>query len=408
MIERTKEIPKKLEDFWMNTAFRIIISENLYLVLFAVYMLHYYFGTTMFQIQWPNNFLAFLHLSLMITILFRYISTNVLDLKHTLLILISFSILLIAYQHVNYTILLTNALLIIGACEINYRKIFKVYLIVSIPITLYTIIASQTGTVTNLIYNQEGRIRESFGFIYPTDFAAHIFFIVIVWVLLRQWKCTYVELGIMVLLTVFLHFNCDTRCSEITILLIVGWVAFLKIRIAKKKSVNYQLPLPVKCGCLLLPFVFMTSMTFLCRFYNPDNYIMSIINKILSDRLKLGKRTFDNYDTTLLGQYIEMVGNGGTTEKPAYYTFIDCSYINILMRFGLLVFIVVLLLIEVTMLKNINNAFILIALVIICMHSMIEHHLFEFYYNIFIILPLASFSDKEHQCVLAKKYVDKR
>ncbi len=396
-----KKMIKKADDFWIDNSFRSIAAECFFLSVFAMYMAYYYLNTTMFEIEWSETFLPYMQLALLVSILLRYLTTNLADLKNTVLLIIIIPVLLIAYNNVEYVDLISNALLIAGACGIYYKKICKVYLLVSIPISVYTILASQLGWVTNLIYNQNGRIRESFGFIYPTDFAAHIFFCILVWVMLRELKCTYWEIGGMGLIVIFLHFKSDTRCSEITILLTAIVVICMKLLNTKKKNSKKQCSLLLlsillsKVGCAFLPFIFAFIMVILCRFYNPENPFMAFLNNLLSERLKFGKRTFDNYDTTLWGQYIEMQGNGGTLEKPEYYTFIDCSYINILMRFGLMVFIVVILGIIAVMLKNMNNTLILLAISIVCLHSMIEHHLFEFYYNIFIILPLASFGKEK-------------
>lgn len=406
-----KKMIKRADDFWINPSFGSIAAEYFFLIVFAIYMAYYYLNTTMFKIEWSENFLLYMQLALVVSILVRYMTTNLVDLKNTVLLMIIIPVLLITYHNVKYGDLISNALLIAGACGIYYKKICKVYLLVSIPIVAYTILASQFGWVTNLIYNQNGRIRESFGFIYPTDFAAHLFFIILVWVMLRELKCTYWEIGGMGLIVIFLHFKSDTRCSEITILLTAMVVICMKLLDTKKKNSKKQcsLLLLLKVGCAFLPFIFAFTMVILCRFYNSENPFMAFLNNLLSERLKFGKRTFDNYDTTLWGQYIEMKGNGGTLEKPEYYTFIDCSYINILMRFGLMVFIVVILGIIAVMLKNMNNMLILLAISIVCLHSMIEHHLFEFYYNIFIILPLASFGkEKEMSLISGKKNKKKK
>ena len=69
-----------------------------------------------------------------------------------------------------------------------------------------------------------------------------------------------------------------------------------------------------------------------------------------------------------------MEGNGRKTNFDFRYTFIDCSYLNMLMRFGIIVFIIVLFLIEITMIRNYNNIFILGLIALICLHSAIEHH----------------------------------
>lgn len=370
-----------------------VLVERAYLFLFAIYMLYYGSYTTMFESHWPEKTLFSMQLLLGVVVFYKLVLLKDVKISQGILISVVLALFIVVRCNTGYGQLLDTALLIAGAYKIDFRKILKVYLGVSVPLIIYTIFAARLGLVTNLIYNQEGRIRESFGFIYPTDFAAHIFFFVVVWVLLRQIKCTFFELGIMVLITVFLDVYCDTRNSELGILLIVGCVTYLKIRnfIAEKKEGSYYPSKIVRWGCIISPFIFAPVMIFLCRFYNPDNSVMMFLNKVTTERLKLGKKTFDNYDTTLLGQYVQMLGNGSTTEKPADYTFIDCSYINILMRFGLLIFIVTLIILEVIMFRNINNVYILGLLMVICLHSVMEHHLFEFYYNFFIILPVASF-----------------
>ncbi|MEI3475437.1 MAG: hypothetical protein V8Q92_02225 [Coprococcus comes] len=86
-----------------------------------------------------------------------------------------------------------------------------------------------------------------------------------------------------------------------------------------------------------------------------------------------------------------MHGNGGTTEVVADYFFIDSSYVNILMRLGLIVFILVMLIISIIMIKNLNHPYMLLAMVIICIHSVMEHHMFELYYDVFLMLPFANF-----------------
>lgn len=374
------------------------IIENAYLFLFGIFMLYYDSYTTMFNNQWPDKFLLYLELTLGVVVFYKFAVLECAEAKEAIFIAVILAFFIVVRVNTGYGQLLDTALLIVGAYKINYKKILKVYLGVSVPIIIWTMIAARLELVTNLIYNQEGRVRESFGFVYPTDFAAHVFFVVVAWVLLRQVKCSLFELGGMIILVVFLAANCDSRNSELGILLIVGGVIYLKVMdyIAVKKNKKYYPSKLIKWVCLGSPIIFAPVMILLCRFYNPNNQIMSFLNKVTTERLKLGKRTFDNYDIQILGQYVDMVGNGGSTEKPAYYTFIDCSYINILMRYGLLIFIVVLIILEIIMLKNRSNLYILGLIVVICLHSVMEHHLFEFYYNVFIILPFVSFQSVEN------------
>ena len=47
------------------------------------------------------------------------------------------------------------ALLVVGAYQVNYKKILKLYLSITFPITISAIIASNLGIITNLIYDWE-------------------------------------------------------------------------------------------------------------------------------------------------------------------------------------------------------------------------------------------------------------
>ena len=367
--------------------------EYLYLVILALFLLHYFPQTIQYPGEWPRLNYNYIHTLLIIFVIFKYAFEDKYTFKKSesilfFLILLTF---ILSAQYTGYVEVFDTALLILGARNVRWHLILQTYLGVKIPLILATIAGSQLGLIEDLIYNQHGRIRESFGFIYPTDFAAQIFFAIVAWVLIRQMKTSFLELGIMVLLAAFLKKFCDARCSVICIFLVVCVVFFLKMQ--KKIHVNSSIRSWggrwIRRGCIVAPYVFGGTMILLCRFYDPDNPWMSTLNSITSQRLKYGKKTFDLYDVQMYGQYVEMWGNGGSTQRPADYTFIDCSYINILMRFGLLVFAVVLVLITFLMLRNYHNLLIMGMVVLVCLHSVMEHHLFEIHYNILLILPFA-------------------
>ena len=368
--------------------------EYLYLIIFALFILHFFPETIQYHYEWPRLNYNYIHTLLVIFIVFKFAFAERYSFikKETILYLLILLFFMLSAQQTGYMEVFDTALLILGAKNVRATHILKTYLIIKIPLIVATIAGSQAGIIEDLIYNQNGRIREAFGFIYPTDFAAQIFFVLIAWVLIRQLKTSVFELGIMILLGAFLKKFCDARCSVICIIGLVCIVSFLKLggKFHLSSGFWYKMKKWIRRGCIIAPYMFAGIMVLLCRFYNPENPIMVAINEITSQRLRLGKKTFDAYDIQLYGQYIEMWGNGGSTQKPIDYTFIDCSYINILMRYGLLVFVVVMMLITFLMLKNYQNLLVLTIVVLVCLHSMMEHHLFEIHYNITILLAFSS------------------
>ncbi len=370
----------------------------MFLFVFGIFLIH----NETYTIMWPENWIrwddAYLRSILFVYLFVKYALSR--QKKWTLLeiilgIMVAFAFFM-SFQMTGDNRIMDIALLLLCAKDIPYAAILKEYVVIKVPMIVMTIIGSQFGVFENLIYhqNQGTRVREAFGFNYPTDFAAQIFFLFLVWVLIRRIKITYVELAGMVIVGVLLKKFCDTNNSVICIAILVLSVVVFKILDKRNlKGRFFDVIERIYCvGCLCVPFVFAGMTVLLSRFYNPENPILSAIDKALNYRLGWGYEGFSRYDTTLWGQYVEMQGNGGTTEKVTDYFFLDCSYVNILLRWGFVIFVLVLLVLVVLMLKNWKDHLFLWILVMVCLHSVIEHHFLEFYFNVFLILPLASFS----------------
>lgn len=394
-----KQINNKVEERWINSSyeFKCNLSEIFFLGIFAVWLILTYSWTTMAHIPWPPFFYFCVQIGIGLAVLFRYMVMRPADIKKILFVFLIIGSFVIARRYSGADALLETGLLIAGANDIDYRKILKVYLIVEIPMTICTMIAGYTGVITNLVYHRGEQVRMSFGFIYPTDFAAGIVFMITAWVVLRQARCTWMEIGLMIISVVLFEKYCDVRNSEIVMMILIICVVYLKIRnkLAAKKGKEYTPSLLLKILCLVAPYGLAGFMILVSRFYRPDIEWMAKLNTLFSTRLSLGKEVFDRYDIQIWGQDIPMRGNGGSTEVVADYFFIDSSYVNILMRLGLVAFILVMLIISIIMIKNLNHPYMLMAMAIVCIHSVMEHHMFEVYYDVFLMLPLAKFDVKD-------------
>ena len=163
-----------------------------------------------------------------LVVLFRYMVMRPVDMKKILFVFLIIGSFVIARRYSGADALLETRLLIAGANDIDYRKILKVYLIVEIPMIICTMIVGYTGVITNLVYHRGDQVRMSFGFIYPTDFAAGIVFMITVWIVLRQARCTWIEIGMMIISVVLFEKYCDVRNSEIVMMILIICVVYLK------------------------------------------------------------------------------------------------------------------------------------------------------------------------------------
>ena len=106
----------------------------------------------------------------------------------------------------------------------------------------------------------------------------------------------------------------------------------------------------------------------------------------LSQRLSFSKKGIEVYGISIFGQYIPMQGNGGSTQTPSNYFFLDSSYISILLQYGLIIFIVILIIWGMIGLRarKEKDWVLLWILAMIAFQSLMEQHLMDISYNPFL------------------------
>ena len=138
----------------------------------------------------------------------------------------------------------------------------------------------------------------------------------------------------------------------------------------------------------------------LALLYNQDYGWMRLLNRILNTRLSHGHEGFERYSIPLLGQEVVMNGNGGALhlKDGVEYFFLDSSYINILLQYGILV-LAMLTVLSVWIMFRLMKAqmpgrmFILMVVFLCCV---MEQHLMEIAYHPFWLMALTGMmiSDK--------------
>ena len=301
------------------------------------------------------------------------------------------------------------AYLVIGAYGVSFRKIISVYTAIGIPLLLFCIVASQTGLVPDLVYDMtwSGRgLRHSFGIIFPTDFAAHVTYLVLGWGWLRGRKLTWAELGAFAFCTWAVYHFCNARAGTVSLLaftvlcvctkLYVQFVRRDSLRPALQKGLSVAgKAIQMLCGhaVLLLSLV----MLVLTRGYS-DSAFMQKIDYLFSNRLSLGRLALNQYDVPLFGQEVIMQGAGYSETSPlGYYFYIDCSYIKMLVCYGLVVSILIWM--AYTLLGHrairANEVYLIWVIGVIGLHCTMEHHLMEIAYNPFLLAVFAEWQSKE-------------
>ena len=372
--------------------------ELTYLIIYGAIFTYEFFGTTMFEITWPPKFgYIFLAASALYTIA-KFIWHNTYTKKEMILSAVILFAFLMPALLTEYRFLWWVGFLIVGAKDVDFDKILKVYLTIGVTIMVAAFAASQMGWIENYDYTaiRDNTViyRYAFGSVYPTDFAAHVFYLAIAALCLHENK---ISLGMIInqlVLGAFVLDKCGARTSFICLLILafsVLGVKLLKMRI-NKNALYYIL----NASTILFPILYY----WLTYIYHKGESIAIDIDRMLSGRLALGLTAIQEYGHKLFGQDVVERGWGRGSVEGEYF-FIDDSYIRIAILYGVVLLIVVLGLTFYNGFRSIKckRIVVLIALVVIGLHSFMEHHLLELAYNPLLVLPLVSLNIKDKEKV---------
>lgn len=383
-------------DVWLLSKYKIT-AEKLYLIALIIFMTSSMLATTMFPI--PGKLYTLSKLIALFLIGCKIAWYDRYTIRQFLAVGSLMGIALLVKVVSGYMDPLWWVLLLIGAKDIPFEKILKVYVVLAGGIVAFAVVASLLGVIVNLQYDAGDRgIRNSFGIVYPTDFAAHIFYLMTTIFYLNRKRvsgiCYLVAMGI----TGLVYYFCNTRLDVACMVLAIAGYLWLDRRKSesyriktvynrqKKKQgyINYAMPAAA---------VLMTVLSWL---YDEKYAWMMMINSLISNRLRFGYQGLVEYGFRLFGQYVKMVGNGSTTEiTTKYYFFIDCSYLYVGLQYGLIFLLAVLLIYVLCCRKYQNDRYFLLTIVLISINCMIAHHLLEIAYNPFALALFAKMTKEE-------------
>lgn len=284
---------------------------------------------------------------------------------------------------------LLYSLLILLLYDVDVDVILKTYVFIAGSIVIGIFVLSIIGFLPNLQFAQDRSsglvIRNSFGFIYPTDFASHCFYLFIAWGYLLREKYIWLRVAVGVALSAFIIKFCDARLNSMSILVAV--IIFLVMYYTNEKKFKVYYILPYSAA------IFSSLMFYLSSHFSFSSPFFVKLNDFFSMRLFLGKNALDTYKLHLFGtNNVKFIGYGGTTESVLSYNYVDSSYIQMLFYYGI-VPVVLLVLVYVLSSRRFykeGKMLFLALLSLITINCMIEAFWVRPGYNIFMFTLFAS------------------
>lgn len=270
------------------------------------------------------------------------------------------------------------------AKDISFKRIIKYSLISSCTILLLSFFASQFGIVEDLMFKRDGEfVRHSFGFQYTTNIANFYLPIILMYMLLKK-KINIFELLILFAIHVYIYITTDTKS-----IFAFGLIAFILYIICVKGFVNGRLKDSIMYFSVAVsPLAFAFCML-LQHLYRVGGEFITKVNDILSNRLVLAQNGINTFGIHLVGKYIDW--NGGAAGDAGPYNYVDSSFIQYLLNFGILyiLFVIAVYILFGIKAKKENNLIFAIILIVIVGHSIFDPQLMWLEFNPFLLYAFA-------------------
>ena len=280
----------------------------------------------------------------------------------------------------------------------SVKWLLRIWLI-SISVAIAIIVFSGlVGIIPDYTLDGRGLFgRHSLGFNYTTFLSHYILGVVCCVLALKRRETEAVLLIALFLVSLIVYLFTNSRNSFLlTSMLLIG-CAFTKYFRLSRNRVPAFVKWIFRYGFIVCAIV--SVIVFLG--FNSNTEMGSTLNQLLSGRVKLTQTAYANYPVSLLANDVKwatphvmedgtaLIGySDGDSFVEAGYFYVDCSYLNILISVGVIVFVGSLILLT-AMTRGIGemNDNVLGALVfVIAVHSIIDPQLLMLHYNPFLLL----------------------
>ena len=365
-----------------NLLVSIVVSVVVFFNTISTTML----DRTFFQVKVNFLFLVVLLLGL------RFLYKMRVSYKYLILSILLLLSGVLVYFQTNRLNFLVYSMLLVLLVNVDMKVVLRNYVVVAGILVVGVFLLSLVGMIPNLQYNRAGVIRNSFGFIYPTDFASHCFYLFLAVSYLLKDKFIWTRSLFGVLLSAFIIKYCDARLNALSILL--ATVIFIYFYYSNGKKLKIFALLPYSA------VVFASIVTYLSYKFSWSNPFLVSVNKLITGRLALGRNAFDTFGVHLFGtRNVQFIGSGGKTESVIGYNYVDSSYVQMLFTYGIVPVVLLLIIYVVASRKQYKDGqYLLVAILsLIAFNCMIEAFWFVPTYNIFMFLLFTTntFSEKE-------------
>lgn len=375
-------------------------SSNIFYSAFAIYVSCFTFSTTTFSWLTSIPVMKLARILVYCMLIYKVVFLDKFDFKEiywvSLMLIVGILVSVISTNR----IILDFALFAISIKGTKFDNILDIYIIINFIFVVLAVACSHLGLIENLefVRNSHSRVRYSNGFTYATDFMSRLFYMLTAIVIRGKFKQLslsqfILDLALIYLVISFAFFSTDARIDYISIVflfLLAMYSYFYKSNCRFRTLKCFDQTLKFISKHYLKIFTLLITMPIILTYlYDGNNRFLVMLDKLITSRLKYGSILFKRIGVGLFGNPFVMNGLGRKSYISRFmeYNFIDSSFVLLLVRYGLVVFILIWLL-NVYIQSSLHklSPVITCVLLLIVANSTVSHHYIELGYNYTLLL----------------------
>lgn len=323
-----------------------IDGQIIYEIAFAFEFVVAFLITSTYTDYFSNHLLHTLMFAGLALVLLKIFLFDDLDLKWLAIDAIVLILLLITWRTSKEFSLFSMGIFVLGARNVDFKRIIKIYFYVGMLLLAFVVISAMGGLIRNLVYRRDmtNIVRQSFGIAYPTDFAAHVLYLILAYAYLKFGKIKWYDYAVFLVAAVFLVKFSDARLSAYAIILSIP-----VLWIGQRAQTDHLLSRFIASFYWTVPILSAYLVIIASYFFTPSNKILTKVNNASSGRLFLGHKAISEYGFSMFGKQIIEHGWGGANglkmskNAPANYFFVDSSFLRMTILYGIIMTIIILL-----------------------------------------------------------------
>lgn len=252
----------------------------------------------------------------------------------------------------------------------------------------FVIFSAWRGWIPDYIMEINKRSRHCLGFRYTLLPSALLSQITALIVCARKKRFLFAEAALLVLLHIWMYTKTMSRLSFVSAMGLLVLALVLKTGLIRPEKHRVLTFLMASSFLILAGLAFFFTMG-----YDPDIAWQASLNRLLTGRLYYGRTSLSLYGFGLWPRRIEWVGNGLDSRGEALkgiYMYVDCLYLQILQRYGILFTLAILALLTAAAfrVRSQGRVYVLLVMTYMAFTCLVDDLFLYLYFNcIWFILP---------------------